>query len=94
MPTTDHRTLIESERFKGELAQIAPNIVRWDEVFRGVQWGLCRKPQLVGQLTAADGIYAVATDDWPGVPSVVVYYKFDDKTVTLLSVILAETEAP
>ena len=94
MPPTDHRTLVESERFKGELAQIAPNIARWDEVFRGVQWGLCRKPHAVGKPTAADGIYAVPTDDWPGVPAVVVYYRFDDSTVTLLSVILAETDAP
>jgi len=83
------RTIVEDQRFKTERDTISPNIARWDEVQKGVIWGLSRKPERVGKPTEADGIFAVATDDWPDVPSVVIYYTFDDKTVILKSVILA-----
>lgn len=91
MAPTKHRTIVESARFKSERAAIAPSISRWDEVFRAVEWGLAQAPEVAGKATHVDGVFAIPTDDWPDVPAVVVYYRFDESTVTLLSLILADT---
>lgn len=90
MTVTTHRTIIESAQFKRERDAILPNIARWDEVMRGVTWALCREPGKAGRVTGVDGVFALPTEPWPGAPGVVIYYTFNEDTVTLHSVILAE----
>ena len=83
------RTVVCDKRFNAARDRITPDIERWDEVFRGVEWALSRAPEL-GQATSAPGIHALATDDWPDVLATVVYYRFDGGEVTLLDIRLAD----
>ena len=89
MTAATHRTIVETSRFQQERGDIEPSVARWDEVMIGVLWALCRETVRAGQTTGVDGIFALPTDDWPGAPALVIYYTFDDNTVTLRSVILA-----
>ena len=85
------RTVVSDDRFDAARDGITPDIERWDEVFRGVEGALAWAPEL-GQATSAQGIYALPTEDWPGVPPLVVYYRFDEKEVTLLDIREADSE--
>jgi hypothetical protein len=84
-----HRTVVCDSCFDKSRSKISQSVERWDEIFRGIEWALCRVPEK-GQATSAPGIYALTTDDWPNVPAMVVYYQFDEDEVTLLDVRLAD----
>lgn len=78
------RTVIESERFKKERTEVEPNCQRFDEAFKGINWALARKPEK-GRPTNVAHIYGLPiqiNDD----QHFVVYYTFDDNTVTLISI--------
>lgn len=85
------RTVVCGERFNASRDKITASIERWDEIFRGVEWALCWAPER-GKDTAVPGICALPTHDWPDVPPLVVYYRFDENEVTLLDIREADIE--
>ena len=50
-----------------------------------VLWMLHRRPEL-GRPTAAPDVFAQTTEPLLGVPELVIYYEFDEHTVTLLEI--------
>jgi len=82
---TAYRVVVASQQFEADREKIEKDVQRWDEVFRGVEWALSRVPEY-GQPTSVDGVLGLPTDDWPGVPSCVVYYRYDDRQVILLGI--------
>ncbi len=86
-----HREVVYTELFDSDRKELESSVERWDEIFRAVEWALCRAPEK-GQETSAYGIFARTTDDWPEVPPLVVYYIFDENEVTVLSVRLADID--
>lgn len=89
MPPRKLRSVVASLRFEQELQELEPDIKRWDEVFQGLETCLSRDPAQTGHITDAPRIYGVSTEQWPGVPEVVIYYRWDETSVTLLSIIPA-----
>jgi hypothetical protein len=86
--SASHRSIIETDRFVREKQAIEPNAQLLDAALRGATWTLARNPQS-GQPTVAPTVWAIPTNAMLGVPALVIYYCFDDDTVTLLSVEIA-----
>lgn len=85
------RTIIESHRFRNERASVTSNVRAMDDALDGVLWVLARDPTL-GRPTDEPGIYAIPTGDYPAMPAMVLYYAYDNDTVLLLSLTLANTD--
>jgi hypothetical protein len=83
------RTIIESDRFEREKAEIEPDAAKLDGALEGVTIAVARQPDQVGKSTASRHVWAVTTHALLGVPALIVYYLFDENSVTLLSVRLA-----
>jgi hypothetical protein len=84
-----HRTIVESARFSAEAKAIQPDARRMDEIMHGVTWALSNVAERIGQPTAVAYIRALPTRVWPNAPAMILYYSYDDDTVTLLSIRLA-----
>jgi hypothetical protein len=83
------RTIIKNPRFEAELLQIEPNIQRADAFIEGVEWLLCREPQ-IGTRLGHSHVYFV-----PGwTIDLNVYYTFNDDEVFFLSICRMEPPAP
>ena len=82
------RSIIETDRFIREKLAIEPDVSRLDAALLGVTWTLARSPES-GQKTIAPTVWAMPTNAMLSVPALVIYYSFDDDTVTLLSVEVA-----
>lgn len=80
------RSLVTEKRFDEERDALNPDIERWDEVFESFDLALAQDPLILGKETDESGIYAITTGTWPGAPPVVIYFRYDDDTVTLLSI--------
>ena len=82
-----HRTVIREHQFERELAAIEPNAHLADQAVCGLEDVLSRRPTRgvpIGQEPMwATPIYSLG-------PDLLVYYEFDDDTVTLISVIEAD----
>ena len=81
----DHRQVTYSARYESDRKELEGDVGRWDEIFRGVEWELLHIPER-GQTTSVPGVFAIATDDWPGAPPLVVYYDCTDDQVNILGV--------
>lgn len=80
------REVVEEDRFQEERDDLSASVRRWDEVMFGVTYTLARAPE-IGHETWVEGVFALATDPFPDAPDLVVYYRYDDERVHLLSVI-------
>jgi len=81
----------EAELFAAQSAQIEPNVQRMDEIMESVFWGLGQDP---GQFSNVQDtrLWVVKTDPFPGAPRLRIWYTFDDRQVTLLSIEPIEDE--
>ncbi len=82
-----HRTVIREHRFEEELAAIEPNARLADQAACGLEDVLSRRPTR-GVPLGPDPLWA--TPIYTLGPNLLVYYEFDDDTVTLISIIEAD----
>lgn len=82
------RDVVWDARFENELADLSLKILRLEDAVDGLEWVLAREPERGTQVAGTD-IYA-----WPVqtyFSQALVYYRFDDRQVSLLSI--RESEA-
>ena len=81
------RTVIRDPRFEAELAAIQPNARLADQAVCGLEDVLSRTPRRgapIGPVPLwATPVYTLG-------PNLLVYYEFDDDTVTLVSIVEAD----
>ena len=82
-----YRTVIRDHRFEQELAALVPNAALADQAICGLEIVLSRTPRR-GVPIGPEPLWA--TPVYTLGPDLLVYYEFDDDTVTLLSVIEAD----
>lgn len=87
------RDIVEEKSFEAAWDAIESDVHRRDEIMEDVTFRLSRFPES-GEETFGPGIFAIPTRGWPGAPEVVVFYRYDQKKVYLLDVMLAEEEEP
>lgn len=80
---SEQRSIVDAERFKKERDELSRFVERLDEALEGVDFRLKRRPETGFQLSP--WLWATAADLWDG-QSVAVYYTFDAKTVTRVSI--------
>lgn len=79
-------TVVESQNFEADRARISNDIRRMDEILQGVYWVLSREP-FRGKQTSANNIWAITTRSVQDIPSLAIYYTFNEEQVILLSVV-------
>ena len=89
--TFNAREIVEEESFVIEKQRISRSAKRLDEILFGITWVLSRKPESFPQVTGLD-LYLAKTDPVPGLPSVNVWFTFDERKVYLLFIELAPAE--
>ena len=87
----ENREVVDSGRFVADRDGLTDDVERWDEVMKGVVWALSKSPEK-GQPTDAPDIMALPTVVWDGAPPLVIYYRYDDERVDLLSVQRGDVE--
>jgi hypothetical protein len=80
-----YRQIIEHPEFKAARRALDINVRLLDEILDGVLDVLARKPETFGRVEYTKKLRAVATRDWTaaGKPRFIIYFSFDDETVTL-----------
>ncbi len=81
------RTVIREHRFERELAAIEPSARLADQAVCGLEDILSRRPKR-GVPIGPDPMWA--TPIYTLGPNLLVYYEFDENTVTLISIIAAD----
>lgn len=69
------RTLIDSDRFRRERAELIPHPALADALLQRVLDAISVKPEM-GQPTDQPGVYAVPTEPSPVMEAVVIYYAY------------------
>ena len=84
------REIIHSPRFDAELLAIEPDPRRADEiVLDGPGWVISRKPRAGSKVGATD-VWCIISVDVPTGREFSLFYRFNDESVELLSVIVGE----
>jgi hypothetical protein len=83
--TRQHRTVVENARFTKEKSVVERDARRFDEMMESVIWALSTKPEHWDQIGNTE-VRALPTEGWPGVPAFVIYYRFTEDQVELLSI--------
>jgi hypothetical protein len=86
------RTVVESEAFAHEKLQVEPDVQRLDEMLSAVHWALARHPEHFALVPGTQRLRVVATDPFPGAPSVRIWYTFGPTEVLLLSIEKCESD--
>jgi hypothetical protein len=80
------RQIIEEIQFQEEKIRIARSVKRLDDILFGVTWALARKPESFDRVGTL-GLYLAKTDVVPpAMPSLYIWFWFDDDEVHLLSI--------
>lgn len=77
------REIIEDPTFTPRFRQIVPNPQLLDELLTGVMWALARAPELTGRRIGTTGLWVTEAELPPLKTSILIYYSFDDTSVTL-----------
>lgn len=77
------REVIEDPTFTPRFRQIVPNPQLLDELLTGVTWALARAPELTGRRISTTGLWVTEAELPLLKTSILIYYSFDDTTVTL-----------
>lgn len=86
------RTLIESKRYERERNALIPHTPLADAILTEIHDAISVRPE-VGQETDQPGVYAAPTGSSPVMPSVVIYYTYNQDEVVLMSIRMADPEA-
>lgn len=81
------RTVVRSPRFEQELKEIQPAARLADQATEGLEWVLARNP-LYGAPIGSETVWA--TPLYTLGPNLLVYYRHDENSVTLLSIVESE----
>lgn len=84
------RTIRESREFAQQKKQIQPDARRLDDQLCSLTWVLSRKPETFFKVGRTK-LYCAKTDPWPDAPRLRLYYTFDDDSVDLLWIEIAES---
>ena len=76
------RTIIESNLYADSKDSLPISCQRLDEILDGVLWHLARKPELFPRIPGTV-VHRVRTESFPETPVFLVWYTFDQDTVTL-----------
>jgi hypothetical protein len=74
-----------AEPFARQLREIIPEAERADEYIEGAEWVLSRDPTYGTQLNGSD-VWFLPMENVPDMPSIVLYYTFDDERVYFISI--------
>jgi len=80
---SQHRKIVDTERFEKEREELSRLVKRLDEALEGIDFRLKRRAESGFRL--GPWLWATAADLWDG-QSIAVYYTFDDATVTRHSI--------
>jgi hypothetical protein len=83
-----HRTLVEEPSYETSRRLLSADVRRLDEALHGITWVLCHEPER-GKATDVDEIAAMPSEAFFDVPSLVVYYSYDEQSVRLIAVVAA-----
>lgn len=80
-----YREIVEHQEFTDARRAMDIDVRVLDEILEGVLDVLARIPETFGRVEYTKRLRAVATRDWAdiGKPRFIVYFSFDDETVTL-----------
>jgi len=82
------RDICYTKRFEKELSEIEVDVKRSDEIMRGIEWAIVRHPEdgepLMNELYARPRTHVDDLED------MVVYYKYDDKKIYLMSIKISD----
>ena len=78
------RTVVETKTYESQRDAVIPNVQRFDEITRGVYWALAIRPEAYPPISPKSSIRVLKTDDFPDIPRMRIYYKFDDSKTYLL----------
>lgn len=87
------REVVYTPEFEESLRSIDGDPVRADEFVRGVEYEICRRPELGDRVAEGLEVYGRAITDRPGYPPVVLYYAFNQTHIFLLNIIKFDREA-
>ncbi len=79
------REIIEHDDFKAARRALDIDVRLLDEILEGVVEVIARIPETFGRVEYTNKLRVVATRDWASVgkPRFIIYFSFDDETVTL-----------
>jgi len=84
------RTIIEEEHVSSKLDKHAAQYPRVNDVWRGVEWLLARKPERGVFLDEFEGedlyLFKSSIISTPNIPVITVLYKFNANEVTILDI--------
>jgi hypothetical protein len=80
-----YRQIVEHPEFKAARRALDIDVRMLDEILEGVVDVLARIPDTFGRIDYTNKLRVVATRDWApvGKPRFIIYFSFDDETVTL-----------
>jgi len=85
------RDIIEEDRFGREKAQLYKDARRADDALQGILDVICRRPES-GSRCGDAGMWYAAAQGWDVTPFV-LFYRWDERHVHLLSIIRAQPDA-
>jgi hypothetical protein len=85
------RTILQEDRVTEQLESLKVDYERLDEAFLWVNAALCKSPQIFPVIPGTL-ISRIRLRDFPGVPNLCIFFRYDDNTVYLLSAELIEVE--
>jgi hypothetical protein len=77
-----HKTVVESSSYTEARRLLEVDCKRLDEILEGIVWELSRRPQDFPRAPYTD-LYCIATAQFTDIPSLWIWYVFDEHTVTL-----------
>ena len=81
-----YREIWHEQQFSRELHDLEASIRRADEFLKGADWILCRYPEAGTKISDSPPVWFLPIVDIPGLPSIAIYYTFDDENVWYLSI--------
>jgi hypothetical protein len=80
-----YRQIVEHDDFKAARRALDIDVRLLDEILEGVVDVIARIPETFGRVEYTKKLRVVATRDWAalGKPRFIIYFSFDDETVTL-----------
>ena len=77
------RDVIEESTFAEQASKITADIRRFDDAMEGIQWALAREPDIFPVVHEASNLRIAKTVAWGDLPSLRVFFTFDDNQTRL-----------
>ena len=77
-----YRGIVESDLYREAKDTLPVTCQRLDEMLHGITWVLARKPDEFPRVHGST-LHRARTEDFPGLPVFLIWFTFDQDTVTL-----------